>query len=194
MYHRPAPVPLRLTPDEIEARPRRAPRRAAPVRGRAAAVLVPLVERAGETCVVLTKRASSLRKHAGQYAFPGGRRDEGDRDAVATALREAEEEVGLAPADVRVLGLLDDYLTTSGYLVTPVVGAAPHPYDWRPSPDEVERVVVLPLEAFVTPQRARTLLFEGFRRIVMAFDVEGHFVWGATASMLRDLARRLREP
>jgi len=187
-------MPLRLTPDEIEARLARSPRRAAAVRGRPAAVLVPLLERGGETCVVLTKRASSLRKHAGQYAFPGGRRDEGDRDATATALREAEEEVGLAPEEVRVLGALDDYLTTSGYLVTPVVGFVPHPYPWRPSPDEVERVVELPLEAFVTPQRARTLLFEGFRRIVMAFDVEGHFVWGATASMLRDLARRLREP
>lgn len=186
-------MPLRLTPDEIEARLARSPRRAAAVRGRPAAVLVPLLERCGETCVVLTKRASTLRKHAGQYAFPGGRRDEGDRDATATALREAEEEVGLAPRDVRVLGALDDYLTTSGYLVTPVVGFVPHPYPWRPSADEVERVVVLPLDAFVTPQRARTLLFEGFRRIVMAFDVEGHFVWGATASMLRDLARRLRD-
>lgn len=186
-------MPLRLTPDEIAARLGRSPRRASKLRGRAAAVLVPLLEREGETCVLLTKRAASLRKHAGQYAFPGGRRDEGDRDAAATALREAEEEVGLAPGDVRVLGALDDYMTSSGYVVTPVVGFIPHPYAYRPSADEVERVVELPLDAFVTPQRARTLLFEGLRRIVMAFDVEGHFVWGATASMLRDLARRLRE-
>ena len=183
---------LRLTPDEIATRLHQHPRRASMLRGRRAAVLVPLFERAGETCVLLTQRAASMRKHAGQYAFPGGRRDEGDRDATATALREAEEEVGIAPGDVRVLGSLDDYITSSGYVVTPVVGFVPHPYAYRPSADEVARVVELPLDAFVTPQRARTLVFEGFRRIVMAFDVEGHFVWGATASMLRDLARRLR--
>ncbi len=184
-------TPLRLSPEEIRDRLGRAPPRPAALRGRIAAVLVPLLERDGETRVVLTRRAAGLRKHAGQYAFPGGRRDEGDRDAVATALREAEEEVGLAPAEVTVLGRLDDYLTTSGYLVTPVVGFVPRPAPWRPNPAEVERVIELPLAAFITPPPARTLLFEGFRRIVLAFDVEGHFVWGATASMLRDLARRL---
>lgn len=180
-----------LTPEAVAARLGSQPRRASPLRGRPAAVLVPLLDRGGETCVLLTRRAEGLRKHGGQYAFPGGRRDEGDRDAVATALRESEEEVGIAPSDVRVLGLLDDYITSSGYVVTPVVGWIPHPYAYRPSEGEVALVLELPLQAFLTPQRARTLLFEGFRRIVMAFDVEGHFIWGATASMLRDLARRL---
>lgn len=162
------------------------------MRGRAAAVLVGLLDRDGETCVLLTRRASHLRKHGGQYAFPGGRCDEGDRDAAATALREADEEVGLRPSDVQVLGLLDDYVTSSGYVVTPVVGWVPFPYAYRAAPEEVDVVLQLPLAAFLTPQRARTLAFEGLRRIVMAFDVDGHFIWGATASMLRDLARRLR--
>ena len=118
--------------------------------------------------------------------------DRGLRSRAKGLLREAHEEVGLRPEDVRVLGLLDDYVTSSGYVVTPVVGWVPHPYVYRAAPEEVDVVLQLPLAAFLTPQRARTLAFEGLRRIVMAFDVEGHFIWGATASMLRDLARRLR--
>lgn len=182
-----------LTPDEVSARLAAAPRRVSAMRARPSSVLVALTERGGENAVLLTRRAATLRKHGGQYAFPGGRRDEGDADAVATALREAQEEVGVEARDVRVLGLLDDYITTSGYVVTPVVGWIPHPYPYRPNAAEVDLVLELPLQAFLAPQRARTLLFEGFRRIVMAFDVEGHFIWGATASMLRDLARRLRQ-
>lgn len=180
-----------LTPDAIAARLAALPRRALTHRGAPAAVLVALCARAGETHVLLTRRARGMRHHGGQYAFPGGRCDEGDRDRVATALREAHEEVGIAPDDVRVLGMLDDFTTSSGFIVTPVVGYIAHPYPYVLSEGEVALAVELPLGAFLSPQPARTLLYEGFRRIVMAFDVEGHFIWGATAAMLRDLARRL---
>ncbi len=180
-----------MTPDEVAARLGAHTRKVSTYSGRPAAVLVPLLTRNGEAHVLLTKRSDDLRKHRGQYSFPGGKCDEDDRDAVATALREAEEEVGIAPGDVRVLGLLDDYNTVTDYVVTPVVGWIPHPYAYRPNAREVAYVVELPLRAFLQPQRARTLLFEGLRRIVLAFDVDGHFIWGATASMLRDLARTL---
>jgi 8-oxo-dGTP pyrophosphatase MutT (NUDIX family) len=183
-----------LDADEVAQRLARLPRTERVLKGERAAVLIPLFDRGGDTHVLLTRRAATLRKHGGQYSFPGGRSDEGDRDATHTALREAHEEVGIAPDDVRVLGLLDDYHTSSGFVVTPVVAWIPHPYAYTPNAREVDRVVELPLHAFLVPQRARTLLFEGLRRIVMAFDVEGHFIWGATAAMLRDLARRLSAP
>lgn len=183
----------RLTPDQIATRIAASPRKTITHRGDPSAVLVAMCERDDETHVLLTRRAKSLRHHGGQYAFPGGRRDAEDRDAVATALREAHEEVGIAPDDVRVLGMLDDYTTSSGFIVTPVVGWITHPYPYRLSEREVDLAIELPLRAFITPQPARTLLYEGFRRIVMAFDVEGHFIWGATSAMLRDLARRLRD-
>lgn len=182
-----------MTPDEVAAKLVAHTRTVSTWSGRPAAVLVPLLLRDGEAHVLLTKRSDDLRKHRGQYSFPGGKCDADDRDAVATALREAEEEVGIVPHDVRVLGLLDDYNTVTDYVVTPVVGWIPHPYVYRPNAREVAYVVELPLRAFLQPQRARTLLFEGLRRIVLAFDVEGHFIWGATASMLRDLARTLRD-
>ena len=180
-----------LTPDAIEARLAALPRREIAHRGAPAAVLVALCARGGEPHVLLTRRAKGMRHHGGQYAFPGGRCDAGDRDRVATALREAHEEVGIAPDDVRVLGMLDDFTTSTGFIVTPVVGWIAHPYAYVLSEREVALAVELPLRDFLSPQPARTLLHEGFRRIVMAFDVDGHFIWGATAAMLRDLARRL---
>ncbi|MEZ4410376.1 MAG: CoA pyrophosphatase [Polyangiales bacterium] len=157
-----------------------------------AAVLVPLLSRGGEPSVLLTRRASHLRHHAGQYAFPGGRSDPGDLDAVSTALREAREEVGLAPEAVDVLGLLDDQPTTSRFVVTPVVGWIPHPYAYTVSDAEVALAVELPLAPFLEAPASRAMEFEGRPREVLAYEVDGHFVWGATARMLRGLALALR--
>lgn len=182
-----------ITPERVEARLAVRPRRLVGGELRPAAVLVGLLERAGEAHVLLTRRSENLRVHSGQYAFPGGARDADDADAVATALREAHEEIGLRPGDVRVLGLLDDHPTITGYVVTPVVGWVPHPYEYAPSPHEVALVAELPLRAFLQPRRAYTLRFEHFRRIVLAFDVEGHFIWGATASILASLAELLED-
>lgn len=182
---------VKLNPDELATRlaahARTRVRAQATDTGRPAAVLVGLLDHDGETHVLLTRRAEHLREHGGQYAFPGGQRDATDADAVATALREAREEVGLAPDAVRVLGLLDDTLTLTNYVVTPVVAWLPHPYGYTPDAREVALVVDLPLQRFAEPRRARTLRFPGYRRIALGYPVDGHFVWGATATILRDL-------
>jgi len=181
-----------LTPDEVAARLRARPRVARPGRGEVpAAVLIPLLRRESEAHVVLTRRPPGMRHHAGQYAFPGGRSDPDDLDAVHTALREMREEVGIDPELVRVLGLLDDHVTSTGFVVTPVVGWIPGGLVYRPSAGEVDEVVELPLSAFRAPVRAQTLAAAGHRRIVLPFDVQGHRVWGATAAMLRELVSRL---
>ena len=164
---------------------------------RPAAVLVPLLARGGEVRHAITLRGAGLSSHAGQISFPGGRRDEGDRDDAATALREADEEIGLSPEAVRVLGLLDDLATPSGYLITPVVGfvAAP-PESFRLNPGEVEEVFEVPLEALCDPA-----IFEdhgeverfGRRYRLCAFRPDGRNIWGATARiamMLLDLIDR----
>jgi 8-oxo-dGTP pyrophosphatase MutT (NUDIX family) len=177
-----------ITPDELARRLAARTRDAATLPGRPAAVLAALSRHSDGPHVLLTKRTEGLRTHGGQYALPGGRADPDDDSAVATALREAHEEVGIDPADVRVLGLLDDQRTTSGYVVTPVVGWIRHPYPFRLSPDEVALALELPLRAFVAPPRPRTLLAAGLRRLVPSFDVGGHVIWGATARILRNLA------
>jgi 8-oxo-dGTP pyrophosphatase MutT (NUDIX family) len=181
-----------LTPDEVAETLRARPRVARPGRGEVpAAVLIPLLRKENEAHVLLTRRHPGLRHHAGQYAFPGGRTDPDDRDAVHTALREVHEEVGIDPEAVRVLGLLDDHLTSTGFVVTPVVGWIPADLVYHPSAGEVAEVVELPLTAFRGPVRAQTLAAAGFRRIVLPFDVAGRRVWGATAAMLRELVSRL---
>lgn len=180
-----------LTPADLASRLAAHPRLSSDARLRAAGVLVALSQPPGATepRVLFIKRADHMRHHHGQYAFPGGARDPEDGSITQTALREAHEEVGLAPGDVQVLGLLDDQATISGFLVTPVVGWIPPAYPFRPNADEVAAVVQLPLGAFLVPPRAHTLQGEGFRRIVLAYDVDGHFIWGATASILRGLAQ-----
>lgn len=181
-----------MGPDEVEARLKARPRVARPgVNEVPAAVLVPLLSRAGASHVLLTQRHPSLRHHGGQWSFPGGRRDHGDLDAVATALREAHEEVGVDPLCVRVLGLLDDHITSTGFVVTPVVAWLSSAAPYRLNPIEVAQVGEFPLAAFSAPPRARTLSAGAHRRIVLPFEVQGHLVWGATAAMLRELVARL---
>jgi 8-oxo-dGTP pyrophosphatase MutT (NUDIX family) len=174
-----------MRPDAIATRLAQRPGMRQPARGRAAAVLLPLFERDGSTRIVFIKRTETMRTHKGQYAFPGGGRDAGDPSLEFTALREANEEIGLSPDRVRVLGMLDDLVTISGFVVTPVVGWIDSLPTLTPNASEVQYVVDLPLGSFIDPPRARTLLWEGLRRIVLAFDVEGHFIWGVTASILR---------
>jgi len=118
----------------------------------ASAVLVPLYVAAGELWVLPTRRTEHLPKHAGQYAFPGGVAAEGDEDEVATALRETHEELGVAPSLVVVLGRLSDVLTPTGFLISPVVGAIPHPRSVQPASDEVETVVQVPFSYLANPE------------------------------------------
>jgi 8-oxo-dGTP pyrophosphatase MutT (NUDIX family) len=155
-----------------------------------AAVLVPLLPVDGSLHVLFTRRAASLPHHQGQVAFPGGSRDAGDADSEATALREADEEIGLRPADVRILGRLDDIETVaSRFLITPVVGVAPHPYPWRPCAREVDAIFTVPVHDLLAPGVEREELwdFDGRQIPIRLFPVAGQVIWGATHRITRNL-------
>lgn len=155
----------------------------------AASVLVPLVERGDGLQVLLTQRTSHLRDHAGQISFPGGRAEPGDADAAATALREAQEEVGLDPAAVEVLGHLPAYTTVTNFVVTPVVALVRPPFALALDRFEVEAAFEVPLAYLMTPAHHRRHVWEagGVRREFLSMPWREHFIWGATAAMLRNL-------
>lgn len=157
-----------------------------------AAVLVPVV--LGEVPgILLTKRTAHLNKHAGQVSFPGGRIDAGETPEAA-ALREAEEEVALAARDVELLGRMDDYITGTGYRITPVLGLLPPGLTFRPSPQEVELVFELPIDVLLDPQAPRRQRRERFGNLreYWVWPHPEHFIWGATAAILVHLAQKLR--
>jgi 8-oxo-dGTP pyrophosphatase MutT (NUDIX family) len=159
-----------------------------------AAVLAPLFL-AGEPAtphIVLTRRRADLRRHAGEIAFPGGRRDPQDASLKDTALREAEEEIGLPRADVRVLGTLPPVSTfATGYVIHPFVAAIPAGVAWRLSPREVDAVLELPVED-VSAARTRTRLERrGISFETDAYAVGEHIIWGATARIIQLLLERL---
>jgi len=163
----------------------------APDAGREAAVLVAVTDRP-EPGVLLTVRREHLRTHAGQVSFPGGRLDPGE-DAVAAALREAEEEIGLPPAKVEVWGSADPYRTVTGYAVTPVVGLVPPDLPLAPHEHEVADWFEAPLSFLLDPanQQRMTAEFQGRMRDYYQIDWQGRRIWGATAAMLVNLTRRL---
>jgi len=158
-----------------------------------AAVLVPIVHGV-EPGVLLTKRTSHLKAHAGQVAFPGGRIEPGDASPEAAALREAQEEIGLAPEVPEVLGRLPDYVTGTGYRITPILSLLPDGIALVPSPDEVEAIFTLPLHVLLDPAAPQRKLaeFRGRKREFWVWPHEEHYVWGATAAILVHLAHRLR--
>lgn len=163
-----------------------------------AAVLVPVL-RGATPGVLLTKRTAHLSSHAGQVSFPGGRIDPQDASPEAAALRETREEIGLDPARVEVIGRLPDYLTGTGYRITPVVGLLPPGIDLdalglAPSPDEVEAVFSLALAVLLdpaAPQRRRAQ-WRGRWREFWVWPHPQHYIWGATAGILVNLAAKLR--
>lgn len=159
-----------------------------------AAVLIPLVQRAEGLTILLTMRTEHLSSHAGQVSFPGGRSELYDASAVATALRETEEEVGLARKHVEVLGQLPDYLTGTGYQVTPVVGLVTPPFELRADPSEVAEIFEVPLAFLMDGLHHQRLSVElpGGRRSFYAMPYERFYIWGATAGMLRNLFHLLR--
>ena len=159
-----------------------------------AAVLVPLVNRAGRVHVLFTQRTVHLDDHAGQISFPGGRVEAGDASREETALRETEEEIGLARGAVALLGKLPDYETPSGFRITPVVGWIEPPLALKPDPREVAAVFEAPLEHFLDARnyQRREYRFRGRHRHYMAIPFEGRYIWGATAGMLYALCRMLR--
>ena len=158
-----------------------------------AAVLVGLVPREDGTRVLLTRRTDALRQHGGQVSFPGGRIESDDADAVAAAIRETGEEVGLAPAQIAPLGYLDPLATITGYRVLPVVAIIDRDYVARPDPNEVADVFEVSLAYLMDPANldAHTLDYRGRARQVLEFRYPDQRIWGATASMLLNLRQRL---
>jgi 8-oxo-dGTP pyrophosphatase MutT (NUDIX family) len=160
--------------------------------GVAAAVLIPLYLSGGELHAVFTKRNADLRRHAGEISFPGGRRDE-DEELRATALREAEEEIGLAPELVSVLGYLDPYLTRTGYRIIPVVGRVEPQFLLRINADEVAEAFEVPLAFLMQPEnhRQNSRVFLGKPRYFYEMPFEGRYIWGVTAGIIRALYERV---
>jgi len=165
---------------------------------RRAAVLLALVERRGSLNVLLTERTAHLHDHAGQISFPGGRVDADDRDAVHTALREAQEEIGLPATVVDVVGELPEYLTATGYAVTPVIGLVERPFTLVLDSFEVAEAFEVPLAFLMDPanHERRRIEFAGAARTFYAMPwttpARRYFIWGATAAMLRNFYHLLR--
>ena len=163
------------------------------VQGRTdAAVLVPLYTSGGELHAVFTRRRDDLRRHPGEISFPGGRYDEGERDLLATALREAEEEIGLPADAVEVLGALQPTPTiATGYAVYPFVGMIEAGRSWTPSAGEVADVLELSLSDLVAGYARRRLVRRGLPIRTDTYVVDDHLIWGATARILADLFDRI---
>jgi 8-oxo-dGTP pyrophosphatase MutT (NUDIX family) len=144
--------------------------------------------------LVLTVRTDHLQSHAGQVAFPGGRSEPEDADAITTALRESEEEIGLDRALVTPLGYLDCFETISGFCITPVVAKIAAEAQLYPAPDEVAEVFEVPLAFLLEPANLRryTMEFRGHHRPMVEFVHGGHRIWGATAAMLLNLLQRMQ--
>lgn len=158
-----------------------------------AAVLVPIYMVRGELHLVFTKRRDDMRRHAGEISFPGGRRDDGEHDLRTTALREAEEEIGLPRSAVSIIGALQPTPTiATGYAVYPFVGLIESARDWVPSAGEVAAVLELRLAAVLAGYGRRRLLRRGLPIRTDTYLVDEDLIWGATARILADLVDRLR--
>ncbi len=158
-----------------------------------AAVLVPIVLRGDQQTMLLTQRTAHLRDHAGQISFPGGRVEESDLSPLDTALRETEEEIGLARCHVEALGYLPEYRTGTGFRVTPVVALVTPPFEVKADPFEVAEVFEVPLGFLLNPEnhQRHTLHYRGALRSYFAMPYNDYFIWGATAGMIRSLSQRL---
>ena len=160
-----------------------------------AAVLVPLfLDEASTTHLVLTRRRADLRRHAGEISFPGGRRDGEDASLMETALREAEEEIGLPRAQVQMIGELPATSTfATNYVIHPFVASIPPGTAWTLSPREVDAVIELPLPQLREGRTTAQLTRRGITFQTDAYVVDEHFIWGATARIIEDLLSRLRD-
>lgn len=160
---------------------------------RPAAVLAPIVKRPDGLWMLLTRRAEHLSSHKGQISFPGGGRDPEDESAAHNALREAQEEIGLEPSRVEVIGYLDDYPTISRYMVTPVVGIVDGPVSTVSDPSEVAEIFEVPMDLLLDPKSFERKSFLRDNITVPFFEINyKHYrIWGATAGMLYDLHRKV---
>jgi 8-oxo-dGTP pyrophosphatase MutT (NUDIX family) len=157
-----------------------------------AAVLIGIVAREGAPTVLFTQRHAGLAKHAGQISFPGGKLDAGET-AVQAALREADEETGLAAEFVSPIGYLDGYLTVTGYFVTPVVALVREGFSLAPAIGEVDEIFEVPLEFILNDQNRElhSRSWAGSKRHFYAYTHEGRFIWGATAGMIKNMSEML---
>ncbi len=159
-----------------------------------AAVLIALYWNGSGFRVILTKRSEKLKNHSGQYAFAGGRLDENDESLVSTAIREATEEIGLIPAKIEIIGVADNYLTGTGYLITPVVGIIDDISHLKPNPDEVEIIFDLDFHFLIDQNNIsmHNKYVGGITRFFHIINCEGYEIWGATAGILHSLSNRLK--
>ncbi|MDX9886923.1 CoA pyrophosphatase [Thauera sp.] len=159
-----------------------------------AAVLLPLVLRDDAPSLLLTKRTDHLHHHPGQISFPGGRVEEADTSPIDTALRETEEEIGLHRRHIELIGTLPDYLTGTGFRVTPVVGLVTPPFELTLDAFEVAEAFEVPLSHFLDPanHEQHSIMHEGRLRHFHAMPYQGYFIWGATAGIIMSLYRVLR--
>jgi 8-oxo-dGTP pyrophosphatase MutT (NUDIX family) len=151
-----------------------------------AAVLVPIAFETGEPYLILTKRTMNVATHKGQISFPGGMREPDDKDEIDNALRETEEEIGLRPNLVTVVGLFDDFVTTSGFVVTAVVGFVAANAPLRPDPMEVAEIIAVPVATLANPTHHQlvTEKHDGASRQYHSYRVGKHLIWGATAGII----------
>lgn len=190
--HAAAPARHAFSDDDLNPTARMIPAAEAP---KPAAVLVGLVPRETGLNLLLTERQPHLRRHAGQIAFPGGRIDDTDADAVAAALRETEEETGIAPGFVEPVGFLDTYLTSTNYRVVPVVGMLKPGFTVTPHEAEVKDVFEVPLAFLMDPahHERHSRDWQGHTRYYYAMPWQERYIWGATAGMIRNLYRLMYE-
>lgn len=161
-----------------------------------AAVLVPLFSK-GENChIVFTKRSDNVRYHKGEISFPGGVFDEKDGELQRTALREAFEEVGLKENDVQIIGMLDDIVTITQFIVTPFVGLFPYPYPFKLSPIEIAELIEVPLSSLLGDDcfSEREIIRGTRKEVVYAYQYENHIIWGATARILKQFLDLISPP
>jgi 8-oxo-dGTP pyrophosphatase MutT (NUDIX family) len=179
---------------EIEGRLAAVPRAELETGGalRRAAVLVPLFVRDGMLWVMFTRRTDTVEHHRGQISFPGGVEEPEDEDLAATALRETQEELGVSPGDVRLLGALSSIVTVTDFAVAPFVGAIPQPYDFTPAESEIAEVIETPLAALRDPTILETRVLPGRDEPVLFYHHGPHVIWGATARILAELLAVLR--
>jgi 8-oxo-dGTP pyrophosphatase MutT (NUDIX family) len=173
------------------------PRRADRPDFRQAAVLLPLYQSEVGPHLILTKRTEEVPTHKGQIGFPGGGIEEGDEDLLATALRETQEEIGLEPGDVEIIGTLDDTVTvTSRHVVRPFVGFVPHPYPYRLDPFEIERLIHLPILPLLSgaPFREEIWDRDGQPVVVYFYEYDDDTIWGLTARILKQFVEAVGRP
>jgi 8-oxo-dGTP pyrophosphatase MutT (NUDIX family) len=163
---------------------RRVPMGSGPV---PSAVLLPVLIKNGECHILFTKRTQNLNHHRGEISFPGGVRQEEDADALQTALRETREEIGICPADVEVLGMLDDFYSIHNYLITPFVGMIPPDYHYRINSDEIEKIIEVPISHLLDPGifRVEDWSWKGRTHPVCFYEYGKDEIWGVTGAILK---------